>query len=155
MFGKNKKLKKETELDKLLDKEFEIPESVEKLANDLSGGWWNYRLIEKEETWTSNITGKEYFERYYDIHEVYYGADGEIWAWSENPMKIYFQSADEVKILIKQIKKASKHKILKLIKDKDGNDKLIPTGKYLKDITDKDISNFNFAEEYSNGEDIK
>ena len=52
----NRKNKEINKLDELLDKDYEIPEHIEDLADSLSGGWWNYRLFENETKWkdTSN-----------------------------------------------------------------------------------------------------
>ena len=122
---------KENGLDKILEKKYNKCEETKKLADDLSGGWWNYRVIEKEHRWT-NKAGKEYFERYFEIHEVYYKGDGEIWAWSENPMSLYIENFKEVGQLMKQIKKATKRPVLKLVKGIDGKEELVPTMKTLK-----------------------
>lgn len=129
-------------LDKILEKKYNVPEEIEELANDLSGGWWNYRLIEKENRW-KNKAGKEYFEKYFEIHEVYYKADGEIWAWSENPMSIYFEDFKEVGQLIKQIKNATRKPVLRLVKGVDGKEELVPTMKTLKQYKETEISNWN------------
>ena len=130
----NRKNKEINKLDELLDKDYEIPEHIKELADSLSGGWWNYRLFENETKW-KDISSKEHTEYYYDIHEVYYNAKGEIWAWSENPMSLSFEEYNDLKEVSKQIKRACKHSILKIVPASDTeNEEIIDTGKYLKDI---------------------
>ena len=131
-------------LDKDLEKEYNIPEEIEELANDLEGSWWNYRVIEKESRWT-NKAGKEFFEKYFEIHEIYYKGNGEIWAWSENPMGIYFEEFGEVSQLMKQIKKAIKKPVLKIIKNQDGEE-IVTTMKTLKQYKKSELSNWNAEE---------
>lgn len=135
-------MRKENGLDKILKKKYDIPEEMEKLADDLAGGWWNYRLIEKENRWKDK-TGKEYFEKYFEIHEVYYREDGEIWAWSENPMSIYFEDYKEIGQLIKQIKNATKKPVLRLVKDDKGEEELVPVMKTLKQYKETELSNWD------------
>ena len=129
------------EIDKILEKGYNVPEEIEELANDLGGGQWNYRLIEKESHWT-NKAGKEYFEKYFEIHEVYYKGDGEIWGWSENPMSIYFENFKEVGYLVKQIRAATRKPVLRLVKGEDGEEELVPTMKTLKEYKKVDLSNW-------------
>lgn len=113
--------------------EYEVPEEVEEMANDLSGGWFNYRIIEKENSYEGK-DGKQYTDIYYEIHEVYYNGKGEPFAWTENPISIWFEDKYDVKAIIQHIKKATKHTILKMVKDKYGDDSLVDTKKYIKDI---------------------
>ena len=134
-------MSKESGLDKILEKKYDVPEEIEELARSLSGGWWNYRLIEKENRWT-NKSGKEYFEKYFEIHEVYYDGNGEIWSWSENPMEIYLENFGEINPLVKQIKKAVKKPVLKLVKGSEGEE-LIPTMKTLKQYKKSELSNWD------------
>lgn len=120
------------------NKDYNIPKYIDDFAESIEGGWWNYRLIEKESKWTDK-NNKEHIDTYYEIHEVYYNGKGEIWSWSENPMSLYFESKYDVKECLKQIKQASKHNILKLEKhiDPEDNkeyDRLIDTKKKIKDI---------------------
>lgn len=115
------------------DKDIKIPDYIEELANDLSGGWWNYRIIEKEREWT-NLDGKKEIDTYYEIHEVYYKANGNIWSWSENPDTLYFETIYDVRDTLKAIKKAAKMPILKLVTDEEGDQHLEKTNKYIKNI---------------------
>ena len=72
----------------------EIPKEIEELADELSGGWWNYRIVEKSNSWIGP-DGNRHLEKYYELHEVYYNGKGEIWSWTENPVGIYFESYEE------------------------------------------------------------
>lgn len=94
-------------------------EEYEELSKSLHGGYFNYRLIEK---------GDDNY-KYYEIHEVYYDGNGEIWAWSENPTNLYFESIYDIKEEIRHIKDASKKTILKIV-----DDNIIDTKKYLKEV---------------------
>lgn len=113
-----------------LDKE--IPDYVEELAEDLSGGWWNYRIIEKTEK--IELDDETYEDTFYHIHEVYYKADGSIWSWTERPVTIYFENYGDLKYVIRIIKKASNNHILKLVTDENGDNHLEETNKYIKEV---------------------
>ena len=117
----------------------EIPMYVQKLSSDLSGGWWNYRFVEKTEKWKKD--GKVYFEKRYEIHEVYYAGDGRIWSWTESPIDISVQSYKELKEFLKSIKLAAKKPVLELQINND-DEQLIETDRYLKDIAWEDITNY-------------
>lgn len=130
----------QNKIDKIREKEYNMPEEIEELIEGLGESWWNYRLIEKEISWT-NKAGKEYFEKYFEIHEVYYKDDGEILGWSEDPMSIYFKNFKEVGHLIKQIKAATQKPVLRLVKSKDGEE-LVSTMKTLKEYKKVDLSNW-------------
>ncbi len=105
----------------------EILEEAEEIAKDFDGGWWNYRVIEKTEKWDSPFDRKIHTENYYEIHEVYYNGKGEIIAWSENSISLYFESYRDFKDTLKHIKQATKRSVLKL-----EDDKLEDTHKLLK-----------------------
>lgn len=127
----------------LENKDNEIPKEVEELSEDLSGGWWNYRIVEKRDEWTSNQTGNKYYNISFVLKEVYYKADGSIWSWTEGDTALVFDNIKDVKFLFKAIKKAARHNVLKEV-----NDKMIDTGKRMKDYTEKDLCNFGWEEEY-------
>lgn len=110
----------------------EVLEEAEDLANDFKGGYFNYRMIEKEDKWTG-LEGEELVEYFYEIHEVYYDDNDNIVAWTENPIHLYFNNNEDVKTEIKHIKDAANKKLLKLIKDGE-NEKLIELDKYIRDI---------------------
>ena len=127
----------------LENKDNEILKEVEELSEDLSGGWWNYRIVEKKDEWTSSQTGNKYYNISFVLKEVYYKADGSIWSWTEGDTALVFDSIKDVKFLFKAIKKAARHNVLKEV-----NDKMIDTGKRMKDYTEKDLCNFSWEEEY-------
>ena len=110
----------------------EIMEEAEELAESFEGGYFNYRIIEKEDKWI-DLDNKEQIEYFYEIHEVYYNGKDEIIAWTENPISIYFETYNDIRDTINHIKKAANNKILKLIKE-DEEEKLIELDKYMKDI---------------------
>ena len=122
---------------------YKVPKEVEELAEDLSGGWWNYRIVEKRDEWTSNQTGNKYYNISFVLKEVYYKADGSIWSWTEGDTALVFDNIKDVKFLFKAVKKAAKHNVLREV-----NDKMIDTGKRMKDYTEKDLCNFSWEEEY-------
>ena len=127
----------------LKNKDDKIPKEVEELSEDLSGGWWNYRIVEKRDEWTSNQTGNKYYNISFVLKEVYYKADGSICSWTEGDTALVFDNIKDVKFLFKAIKKAARHNVLKEV-----NDKMIDTGKRMKDYTEKDLCNFSWEEEY-------
>lgn len=94
-----------------------IPKEVEELAEDLSGGYWNTRVIRKHVDGKYE-NGEEYHETYMAVYEVYYRKDDSIWAWSENPMTIGFEDKEEFGILINQIFDAAQRPVLEEIDEK-------------------------------------
>ena len=118
---------------------YKAPKEVE----ELSGGWWNYRIIEKKDEWESKQTGNKYYNISFVLKEVYYKADGSIWSWTEGDTALVFDNIKDVKFLFKAVKKAAKHNVLREV-----NDKMIDTGKRMKDYTEKDLCNFSWEEEY-------
>lgn len=100
-----------------LDVNQEIKDFIDKISLSWRGGWWNYRVIEK---------GSEDY-KYYEIHEVYYDADGKIIAWTENPVDLHIEAISDINFLMKRFKKAAKKTVLRI----DGED-LVDTGRYLK-----------------------
>lgn len=100
-----------------IDRIENLKDIVSQISLAWRGGYWNYRVLEK---------GSEDY-KYYEIHEVYYDADGKIIAWTENPVDLYIEAVSDINFLMKRFKKAAKKTILR----KDGDD-LIDTGTYLK-----------------------
>lgn len=48
-------------------------------------------------TWSYRAIKKQYLdEEYYEIHEVYYNQDGDIWGMTENPIAPIGQTLDEL-----------------------------------------------------------
>lgn len=102
--------------------EHEIPKEVEKLSEDISGGYFNYRFIETVRTY-----GDEIQEKYYEIYEIYYRADGSIWAWTREPSSLVFENFEDVMDTIKHIMECCEKTVLSF---KDKNKKEIyDTGK--------------------------
>ena len=111
------------------------------------GGWWNYRFIEHKEEWTSEKTGNKYYDITFGIKEVYYRGDGSIMGWAENDISLGFYGYKEVKTLFKSLKKAAKMTVLKEV-----NDKMIDTGKRMKDYTEEELCNFDWKKEMQDNE---
>lgn len=122
------------------NKENEIPAKIEELPEKLSGGWFNFRLVERENDWC---------DVYYEVYEVYYYANGEIWGWTEKPMELMFQDYYDVKETIKHIRGACKHTVLKFVKNENDNEyELVDTNKYMKGIKHKKEKHKKSFEEY-------
>lgn len=95
----------------------EIPKEVEELANDLSGGYWNARVVKKHVNGKYE-NGEEYDETYMGIFEVYYKANDEIWAWSENEIPMNFNGKEEFGEVINQYFNAAQRPVLEEIDGK-------------------------------------
>lgn len=103
-------------------KEPKIPKEVEELSEEISGGYWNTRVIRK---FVEN-------ESYMGVYEVYYKADDTIWAWSEDPISVTFNDIEEFGEVLGQIIKAAEKPVLEL-----KNDELIETTEIVLDKKDK------------------
>lgn len=88
-----------------------------------NGGWWNYRFVKNEVHNEDKVIGI-----YYDLYEVYYDENDKIIAWSEQPRGIQIVDKGDLKIFLKQIKKASKNKVLEI----DYNGKLVELNEYIQ-----------------------
>lgn len=88
-----------------------------------NGGWWNYRFVKNEVHNEGKVMGI-----YYDLYEVYYNENGKIIAWSEQPRSIQIVDRGDLKTFLKQIKKASKNKVLEI----DYNGKLVELNEYIQ-----------------------
>ena len=100
-----------------LEEKKKIESFIDEILWAWRGGYWNYRVLEK---------GSEDY-KYYEIHEVYYDADGKIIAWTENPVDLHIEAVADIKFLMKRFKKAAKKPILRI-----EDEELVDTGKYLK-----------------------
>lgn len=105
--------KKEDEMekyDKLAEKIYD------KLAEEVGDGWFNYRLVEVREYFKNkNIdNGKKHYTMWIELREVYYTEDGEIWGFTENPVKLWFNTLNDMKFFIKAMKQAKKKTVLRL-----------------------------------------
>lgn len=94
-----------------------IKDFIDEISLAWRGGYWNYRVLEK---------GTDDY-KYYEIHEVYYDADGKIIAWTENPVDLHIEAISDINFLMKRFKKAVKKTVLRI--DGEG---LVDTGTYLK-----------------------
>lgn len=88
-----------------------------------NGGYWNYRFVKNEVHSEDKVIGI-----YYDLYEVYYDENDKIIAWSEQPRGIQIVDRGDLKTFLKQIKKASKNKVLEI--DYDG--KLVELNEYIQ-----------------------
>ena len=71
----------------------EAKDFIDEISSAWRGGWWNYRILEKG---TNDY-------KYYEIHEVYYDADGKIIAWTENSVDLYIESISDINFLKKTV----------------------------------------------------
>lgn len=107
------------------NKEYEIPAEVEEMAEELSGGYFNYRLVETVYTYSEDIE-----EKFYEIYEIYYRADGSIWAWSAEPLSLMFEDFDDAFEDIKHIAECCEKTVLRF---KDENkDEIYDTGEKIE-----------------------
>jgi hypothetical protein len=88
-----------------------------------NGGYWNYRFVKNEVHSEDKVIGI-----YYDLYEVYYDENDKIIAWSEQPQGIQIVDRGDLKTFLKQIKKASKNKVLEI----DYNGKLVELNEYIQ-----------------------
>lgn len=115
-----------------------------KIMSDWTGKYWNTRFIEKKETWKSEkFKDKEYFNIYFDLHEVHYDEKNKPVAWTSDPSLLRFRDEEDVKVTIKHIKDALKKNVLR----KQGHD-LVDTGKLLKQYKEEELTNFDPDLEY-------
>ena len=95
------------------NKEYEVPAEVEEMAEELSGGYFNYRLVETVYTY-----GEDIQEKYYDIYEVYYKGDGSIWAWSAEPVTLMFEDFEDATETIRHIAECCEKTVLRFKDEK-------------------------------------
>lgn len=104
--------------------EKKIPEEIEKLAEEFSGSYWNYRWIKKVvDTPKINddlevVEGETEQEVYYELHEVYYDKEEKPFMWTEEPVRIYTENAEELMELIGRMLDAAIQKVLFVEDDK-------------------------------------
>ena len=114
---------------------YEIPPEIEELAESLSGGYWNYRIMQIE--YNDKIGKHKYHEKWYEMREVYYKENDEIWAWSSNSEIFSIESIEDAKRLKEQTALAMAKPILAIKKDKEGNEYIIELDKTIYDIKEK------------------
>lgn len=81
-------------------------QEAEELANSLSGSYWNYRWLKSVE----DYDGEQ--EISYALHEVYYDKEEKPFMWTEEPVKIYCEDAEELMELIGKTLDACTQKVL-------------------------------------------
>jgi len=90
--------------------------------------YWNYRIIKKE--------FPEHNKNAYQIHEVYYGDDGKIEGWTEDPISPYGDTPEELREDIRYQLNAFRKPILKENKE----------GKLILDEEEPEINNGHYFE---------
>ena len=113
------------------------------MSNEWTGVYWNTRLVEKKQTFSLERTKKTYFNISFEIHEVHYDKNHNIVAWTQDPIQLNFYDYDDAKGTIKHIKDALKRTVLRL-----EDDKLIDTGKYLKQYKENELTDYDVDKEY-------
>ena len=120
-------------LDKVMknSEKVEVPEEIEELAESIGGGYWNYRWFQ--------LTYKDKYgtETWYEMRETYYDKNDEVFAWSSNCSTFTIQSVEEARELENYAEEAMHKPILKIVKTKEGNEKVVELKKTLLDIKEK------------------
>lgn len=107
-------------------------EKYEKLAEECSGSYWNYRWIKnvtmlpKLDENLNDIPGEFEEEIDYELHEVYYDKDEKPFMWTENSVRINVFNVDDMFTLINKLLNTSMEKVL-TIKD----NKIIELDEYI------------------------
>lgn len=70
--------------------------------------YWNYRVLRTRDDQTDTDS--------YEIHEVYYGDDGRIQAWTANPVGPYGISLEELRTDIEYVMEATRKPVLKVVR---------------------------------------
>ena len=127
--------------------EKEKMEEMEELANELSGSYWNYRwlkIIVSIPKVDENLqeTGETDYESYYELHEVYYDNDEKPFMWTEDPVRLQTDDADELMDLIKKALDAAMKPVL-LLTETDEKDIIEEINEYIdgKEELDKWLAN--------------
>ena len=116
-------------------KKYEVPPEIEELAESLGGGYWNYRILQIE--YKDKVGRHKYHEKWYEMREVYYKGNDEIWAWSATPETFSIESIEGAKYLKEQVALAMSKPILAIKKDKEGEEYLVELKKTIYDIKEK------------------
>lgn len=122
-------------------------EEVEELAKDFSGSYWNYRwlkIIVSIPKVDENLqeTGETDYESYYELHEVYYDNDEKPFMWTEDPVRLQTDDANELMDLIKKALDAAMKPVL-LLTETDEKDTIEEINEYIdgKEELDKWLAN--------------
>ena len=97
-----------------------------KMFDRKNKNYWNYRFIRK---FVHSIDSAPTY--YYELYEIYYENDGKIIAWSEQPVSLEISDKKDLKIFLKQIKRATKSTVLQF----NDNNILVETNEYMLNNT--------------------
>lgn len=107
-----------------------LPETKE-FIDSIGEGYWNYRIMQLEYK-------DEYgHEKWYEMREVYYDENDNIWAWSAGPKTFSVESIEDIKHLKEQVALAMIKPILAIKKNKDGNEYIKELKRTIYDIRRK------------------
>ena len=107
-----------------------LPETTE-FTDSIGEGYWNYRIMQLEYK-------DEYgHEKWYEMREVYYDENDNIWAWSAGPKTFSVESIEDIKHLKEQVALAMIKPILAIKKNKDGNEYIKELKRTIYDIRRK------------------
>lgn len=107
-----------------------LPETKE-FTDSIGEGYWNYRIMQLEYK-------DEYgHEKWYEMREVYYDENDNIWAWSAGPKTFSVESIEDIKHLKEQVALAMIKPILAIKKNKDGNEYIKELKRTIYDIRRK------------------
>ena len=122
-------------------------EEAEELAKEFSGSYWNYRwlkIIVSIPKVDENLqeTGETDYESYYELHEVYYDNDEKPFMWTEDPVRLQADDANELMDLIKKVLDAAMKPVL-LLTETDEKDTIEEINEYIdgKEELDKWLAN--------------
>lgn len=107
-----------------------LPEAKE-FIDSIGEGYWNYRIMQLEYK-------DEYgHEKWYEMREVYYDENDNIWAWSASPKTFSVESIEDIKHLKEQVALAMIKPILAIKKNKDGDEYIKELKRTIYDIRRK------------------
>ena len=97
---------------------------IEELAKDFSGSYWNYRWVKIIQSFPEydddgNLTGNTDYEAYYELHEVYYDNNEKPFMWTEEPVNMLTENAEDLMELVKNALNAAMQPVLLLNKNED------------------------------------
>ena len=78
--------------------------------------YWNYRVLYSRDAKSDTES--------FEVHEVYYTADGEIEAWTENSVKPFGETLEELQADIEHFLRGTQLPTLAIV-DVDGTEKLV------------------------------
>ena len=112
-------------------KNYEALPEIKEFIDSIGEGYWNYRIMQLEYK-------DEYgHEKWYEMREVYYDENDNIWAWSASPKTFSVESIEDIKHLKEQVALAMIKPILAIKKNKDGNEYIKELKRTIYDIRRK------------------